>query len=116
MLHLAVKALLSGLLIAAASEVARRSPGLGGLIASLPLVSLTTMLWLWRDTGDAQRIAELALSSTYYVIASLPAFVALALVLKRGAAIPAGMAVFVVVALAGYLGMQWLGQRLGLPV
>ena len=114
--QLAVKALVSGLLIAAASELARRSPGWGGLVASLPMVSLLTMLWLWRETGDGNRIADLALSSTWYVLASLPAFVVLALLLKRGVAIPLGLAAFVAVGFAGYLLMAWTGRKWGLPV
>ncbi len=116
MLQFAIKALLSGLLIAAASEAARRSPGWGGLIASLPLVSFTTMLWLWRDTGDAMRIADLALSSTAYVAASLPAFVMLTVLLRRGVAIPIAMLAFVALGFVGYLAMQWFGKRLGLPL
>ena len=108
MLQLAIKALVSGALIAAVSEIARRSPGWGGLVASLPLVSLLAMLWLWRDTGDAARIADLALSSTAYVIASLPAFVALALLLRRGVAIPWAILAFIAVGVAGYLAMLWL--------
>lgn len=114
--QLAIKALLSGVLIAAASELARRSPGWGGLVASLPLVSLLAMLWLWRDTGDAARIADLALSSSAYVVASLPAFLVLALLLRRGAAIPLGFAAFVAVGFAGYLLMSWAGRRWGVPV
>lgn len=114
--QLAIKALVSGVLIAAASEIARRSPGWGGLIASLPLVSLLAMVWLWRDTGDAGRIADMALSSTAYVLASLPAFVVLALLLRRGAAIPVGFAGFVLVGFAGYLAMSWAGRRFGLPL
>ena len=39
MTYLILKALISGVLIAAVSEVSKRYPGLGGLIASLPLVS-----------------------------------------------------------------------------
>lgn len=114
--QLAVKALVSGALIALASEIARRNPGWGGLVASLPLVSLLTMLWLWRDTDDAARIADLALSSTAYVIASLPAFVALALLLRRGLAIPWAMLAFVALGMAGYVAMTWLGRKWGLPV
>lgn len=114
--QLAIKALISGVLIAAASEIARRSPGLGGLIASLPLVSVMTLLWLWRDTGDAGRMADLAVSSTAYVVASLPAFLILALLLRRGVAIPLGLACFVAAAFAAYLAMQWAGRRWGLPV
>ena len=114
--QLAVKALVSGVLIAAASEIARRSPGWGGLVASLPLVSLLTMLWLWRDTGDAARIADLALSSTAYVTASLPAFVMLVLLLRRGIAIPWAILTFIVVGMTGYVMMTWLGRKWGLPV
>ena len=116
MLQLAIKALVSGVLVAAASEIARRTPGWGGLVASLPLVSLLTMLWLWRDTGDAARIADVAMSSTAYVIASLPAFVALALLLRRGMAIPWAMLAFVALGMAGYFVMLWLGRKWGLPV
>jgi hypothetical protein len=32
----------------------------GGLLASLPLVSVLAFIWLWRDTGDAERIAAQA--------------------------------------------------------
>ncbi len=114
--QLAIKAVLSGLLIAAASELARRSPGWGGLIASLPLVSLTAMLWLWHDSADAARIADLALASTLYVLASLPAFIFMALLLRRGSTIPLAFAAFVAIALVGYLAMIWTGKRLGWPV
>ena len=114
--QLLLKALVSGVLVAAASEIARRNPGWGGLVASLPLVSLLAMLWLWRDTGDAARIADLALSSTAYVIASLPAFFALVLLLRRGVAIPWAMLAFIALGMAGYLAMIWLGRKWGLPV
>ena len=114
--QLAIKALVSGVLVAAASEIARRNAGWGGLVASLPLVSLLTMLWLWRDTGDAARIADLALTSTAYVIASLPAFVALVLLLRRGMAIPWAILAFVAVGMTGYVVMTWVGRKWGLPV
>ena len=116
MLQLTIKALVSGALIATASEIARRNPGWGGLVASLPLVSLLTILWLWRDTGNAARIADLALSSTAYVTASLPAFVILALLLRRGVAIPWGILAFIAAGMIGYVLIGWLGRKWGLPV
>ena len=116
MIQLAIKALVSGALIAIASEVARRSPGWGGLIASLPLVSFLAMLWLWRDTGDAERIADLAVSSSVYVAGSLPAFLLLAWLLHRGVAIPLGFAAFVAIGFVGYLLVGTVGRNWGLPV
>ena len=47
MIYLLTKAALSGIIVLIVSEVARRSPGLGGLIASLPLVSILAIIWLW---------------------------------------------------------------------
>ncbi len=46
MLYLIIKALISGVIVVTVSEVAKRYPGLGGLIASLPLVSVLGMIWL----------------------------------------------------------------------
>ena len=57
MYYLAVKAIVSGILIAAASEVAKRYPGFGALIASLPVVSVLGMIWLWHDRPDAMNMA-----------------------------------------------------------
>jgi hypothetical protein len=57
MLHLALKAAVSGVLIAAASTLAKRYPGLGALIASLPLVSVLGMIWLWTEKPDAENMA-----------------------------------------------------------
>ena len=54
MLYLAVKALISGVIVAAFSEVAKRYPGFGALVASLPLVSVRGMIWLWRDKPKAE--------------------------------------------------------------
>ena len=51
MLYVLTKALLSGAIISAASEVAKRSPALGAVILSLPLVSLLAFVWLWRGSG-----------------------------------------------------------------
>ena len=66
MLYLIAKAWLSGVVIMAASEVAKRSPTYGALLVSLPLVSILAMIWLWRDTGDNERIAAL---SEEYILA-----------------------------------------------
>jgi hypothetical protein len=57
MIYLIIKAALSGFIVMAVSEVARRGPGFGGLIASLPLVSILAMIRLWQDTADTERIA-----------------------------------------------------------
>ena len=84
MIYLVVKALLSGMIIMAVSEIARRSPAFGALVVSLPLVSLLAIIWLWRDTKDVVRIANHAEATFWYVIPSLPMFLALPWMLRSG--------------------------------
>ena len=79
-----LKCLLSGIIIGIVSEVAKRSPALGALIVSLPLVSLLAIIWLWRDTKDVERIANHAQSTFWYVLPSLPMFLALPAMLRAG--------------------------------
>lgn len=74
MLYLILKAALSGIIVMAVSEIARRSPTFGGLIASLPLVSLLGIIWLWRDGVDSARIAAHAELTFWFVLPSLPMF------------------------------------------
>jgi len=83
-LYLVIKALLSGIIVMAVSEIARRSPAFGALVVSLPLVSLLGILWLWRDTHDAERIAAHAEATFWYVIPSLPMFLAFPWMLRHG--------------------------------
>ena len=47
-----LKTLLSALIIALVSTLARRYPGFGALVAALPLVSVFGMIWLWLETHD----------------------------------------------------------------
>lgn len=114
MLYLAIKAILSGLLIAVISEVAKRSPGFGALIASLPLVSVLGMIWLWRDKPDPETMAVHAGATFWYVLPSLPMFLLIPALLRSG--VPFWIALFAGCALTVllYLAMIWIGARTGL--
>jgi len=114
MAYLLVKALLSGLIVAAASETARRWPGLGGLIVSLPLVSLLAMLWLWRDTGDSERIAQLSLSAFWFFLPSMPMFLVLPALLRAGLHFWLALLLSCALTILLYLMMIFFGPKLGL--
>jgi len=114
--YLIIKALLSGIIVMIVSEVARRSPGLGGLIASLPLVSILGIIWLWRDTSDIERIAAHAEATFWFVLPSLPMFLVFPAMLRNGIefwiALAAGCALTIVL----YLITFWLLPRGGIHV
>jgi hypothetical protein len=114
MLYLAIKAALSGVIVAAVSEIAKRYPGLGGLVASLPLVSLLGMIWLWRDTQDPERLAAHAYGTFWFVLPSLPMFLLIPELLHRGLGFWPSLIAGCVLTIALYGLMVWLGPRLGL--
>jgi hypothetical protein len=84
MWYLILKAAISGVIVMAVSEIAKRSPAVGALVVSLPLVSILAILWLWRDTGDTTRIADHAEATFWYVLPSLPMFLAFPAMLRGG--------------------------------
>ena len=114
MLYLILKAILSGILIAAASEVARRWPGWGALIVSLPLVSILAMLWLWRDTHDPERMAAHVEATFWFVIPSLPMFLLVPALLRQGHGFWLALAAGCALTIALYLGMTWIAPRVGI--
>ncbi len=114
MLYLAIKALLSGIIVAAVSEIARRSPGLGALIASLPLISILGMIWLWRDTQDAERMAAHAEATFWYVLPSLPMFVVIPVLLRRDVPFRTALLAGACLTIILYLLMTMLAPRLGI--
>jgi hypothetical protein len=77
-----VKIVLTALIVVAVSETAKRSTFWGGILVSLPLVSLLSMTWLWYETKDAQKIISWGVF--WLVIPSLALFAVLPLLLKRG--------------------------------
>ena len=79
-----VKIAITTVLIVAISEIAKRSSFFGALLASIPLVSVLAMIWLYVDTKDPGKISALSISVFWLVLPSLALFVSLPLLLKQG--------------------------------
>ena len=115
-LYLVIKAALSGVIVAALSEIPRRYPGWGGLLASLPLTSLLAVLWLWRDSRDPERVAELVGGTLWFILPSLPLFVALPWLLRSGVGFWIALALSVGGTLALYALWFWAAPRIGIKL
>lgn len=116
MIYFWVKAAISGVLIALISETAKRWPGVGALIASLPLVSVIGMLWLWRDRPDAANMAAHAEATFWYVLPSLPMFLVIPALLRRGTPFGVSLSCGCILTVFLYLMMTWIAPRLGVKL
>lgn len=70
------KYLLTAAVVVAVSELAKRSDRLGALLASLPLVTLLALIWLHVEKQPASKIANHAWYTFWYVVPTLPMFLA----------------------------------------
>ena len=116
MYYLAFKALISGVLIAAASTLAKRYPGFGALVASLPLVSVLGMIWLWSEKPDPDIMAAHAGATFWYVLPSLPMFLLIPALLRHGIAFWLALALGCILTVALYALMTLLAPKFGLQL
>jgi hypothetical protein len=78
-----IKTIVTLIIIVAVSEIAKKSSLIGGIIVSLPLVSILAMMWLWIDTKSKVKVAELSTTIFWLVIPSLVLFISLPILLKK---------------------------------
>jgi len=116
MLYLTIKALVSGVIVAAVSVIAKRYPGFGGMVASLPLISVLGMMWLWRDTHDPVRMAAHAEGTFWFVLPSLPMFLSIPWMLRQGWSFWSALVAGCLLTVLLYLAMTLIGPRFGLKL
>lgn len=115
-----VKILISASLIYLVNEVVVRhsKPLLGSLIASLPLVSVLTFIWIWNDLRAKPDVLVDKLSAHsagvfWFVLPSLPMFLLIPWMLKKGITFWPALASGCVVTMVLYLCMARLLSRFG---
>ena len=104
MLQTVIKLLLSSGIIVIVSEIAKKNTLIGGLIASIPLVSVMAMVWLYIDTKDIENINALSKSILWMVVPSLALFISLPVLLKSGMNFYISMGISILIT----MGCYWL--------
>lgn len=113
MLYAILKALLSGIIVSTVSETAKRNPSFGALIASLPIVSVLGMIWLWQDTKDSEKIASHSEATFWMVLPSLPMFLVLPALLRTGMHFYLALGLSCALTIVLYFLMIWIMKQFG---
>jgi len=116
MLAAAVKVAVTALLVVAIAEVAKRSSLVGAVLASIPLTSVLAMIWLYADTGDAEKVARLATGIFWLVLPSLILFITLPLLLRAGWPFVVSLVASCALTAAGYLVLLAVLKRFGIAL
>ncbi|HWA37400.1 MAG TPA: DUF3147 family protein [Burkholderiales bacterium] len=100
------KYLVTAALVVVVSEVAKRSDKAGALFASLPLVTVLALLWMYFENQPAEKLASHARYTFWYVLPTLPMFLAFpALLAKLGFWLALGASAAITVACFGALAL-----------
>ncbi|MBC3860766.1 DUF3147 family protein [Undibacterium jejuense] len=83
MVWLIIKYLLTSAVVVTVSELAKWSDKIGGLVAALPLVTLLALIWLQLENQSQAKIANHAWYTFWYVVPTLPMFLAFPVLLPR---------------------------------
>jgi hypothetical protein len=109
-----VKVVLTALVVVAVAELAKRGSAWSALLASLPLTSLLAFVWLYLDTRDTVRVAELSHGIFWMLLPSLVLLLALPALLRAGLGFWSSLAIAVASTAAAYAGLVWILDRAGL--
>ena len=113
--YLLVKYLVTAAVVVAVSELAKRSDKLGALLASLPLVTVLTLIWLYVEQQPAQKIANHAWYTFWYVVPTLPMFLLFPRLLTQFG-FAGALGVFVLGTMAIFAVYAWIMQRFGIQL
>jgi len=83
MTWIVTKYLLTAAVVVVVSEFAKRSDRLGGFVAALPLVTVLTLIWLHVEGQSQEKVSNHAWYTLWYVIPTLPMFVAFPVLVSR---------------------------------
>jgi hypothetical protein len=116
MLFALIRISISAAILVAVAEIAKRSVVVGALVASLPLVTVLSMIWLWRDTGDIGRLASFSETTFWFVLPSLPMFLVIPAMLRAGVSFWLALSAGIMLTVALYLVTRFVLARSGISI
>jgi hypothetical protein len=116
MLQTLIKIVLTSVLVVAISEAAKRSTLAGAILASLPITSLLAMAWLYYDTRDAEKVADLASGVFWLILPSLTLLLAFPFLLRKGVPFAPSLLIGIALTALSYFLMLKALHLLGIEV
>ncbi|MFT5993437.1 MAG: hypothetical protein ACI82G_002441 [Bradymonadia bacterium] len=115
--NVVIKWVLTAIIVVAVSELSKRSTLAGAVLASLPIVSVLAISWIYLETGDTERIAQFSIDTIWLVAPSLVFFVVLPPMLRAGQSFALSMGAATTATVVAYgltvKVMQWVAGRGG---
>ncbi|MCX6230057.1 MAG: DUF3147 family protein [Bacteroidetes bacterium] len=116
MLYYFIKVITSSIIIVAISEISKRSSLMGSILASIPLISFLAFIWLYIETKDISKIADLSTGIFWLVIPSLSFFLLFPYLLKKNIQFYLSMTIAAVMMVIFYFLMLYILKKFGIKI
>lgn len=116
MVYYIIKIIITAVLVVLIAEISKRSSLVASILASVPLVSVLAMVWLYIDTKDTDKISTLSTSIFWLVIPSLALFVTLPVLLRKELNFYISMGVSIVITVICYYLMITVLGKFGIKL
>ncbi len=83
MLWMMTKYAVTAGLVVLITELAKRSDRLGALLAALPMITILALIWMQLENQPSEKIAKHAWYTFWYVLPTLPMFIAFPFLYSR---------------------------------
>ena len=116
MAYYITKLIITALLIVIISEISKRSSFIAAILASVPLVSVLAMIWLYIDTKDVEKVSSLATSVFWLVLPSLSLFIVLPMLLRNAVSFHISLSISLVIMITCYFLMIAVLGKFGIKL
>jgi len=86
---------------------------MGALLASLPLVSILAMIWMYIDTNDTKSVVEFSNSIVWLIIPSMILFIAFPILIKNGLSFYLSLFIAVAITITAYYSVIFILDKIG---
>ncbi len=110
------KIIITSILVILISEISKRSSFFGALLASVPMVSILALIWLYVDTKNIPKIIDVANHIFWFVFPSIVFFIVFPLLLKRGIDFYFSLGISVIATLFSYFLIGFILNQFGIKL
>ena len=101
--HYFIKVFISSAIIVLVSEIAKKDNIIGGLIASIPIVSVLSMILLYIDTNNIDKVKALANGILWMIFPSMSLFIILPILINCGIKFYLSLTISILITMVCYL-------------
>ena len=101
--HYFIKVFISSAIVVLVSEIAKKDNIFGGLIASIPIVSVLSMILLYIDTNNIDKVKALANGILWMIFPSMSLFIIFPILINCGIKFYLSLTISILITMVCYL-------------